>query len=192
MHAIFTAATALLALGASKASAAPLVPRQGATNNCNINTYQLTASLPFQPPYTQIMYTNLMFANNSAFIGQVRYQQDSEPLIITAESGFTSQHQAPTGFTSAYVYPGQTQPIEWTIPHSGLVPEGASTQGFGFTGDLWGVNGTTNAWVACPVAFAEDGNWTIAQIWYQGGEVNSACTPVNLSQYVYGHPGDAQ
>jgi hypothetical protein len=139
------------------------------------------------------MYTNLMFANNSAFIGQVRYQQESEPLIISAESGFTSQHQAPTGFTSAYVYPGQTKPIEWTLPHTGfLVPEGASAQGFNFTGDLWGVNGTTNAWVACPVAFAEDGNWTIAQIYYQGGEVNKACAPVNLTKYVYGHPGDSE
>jgi hypothetical protein len=78
------------------------------------------------------------------------------------------------------------------MPHSGLVPEGASTQGFNFTGNLWGVNGTTSAWVACPVAFAEDGNWTIAQIYYQVGEVNTACTPVNLTKYVYGHPGDNQ
>jgi hypothetical protein len=187
MQMFFTAAMALIAITKSQVSAAPLQPRQ-VSSNCNIDTYQLTASLPFIPPYTQIMYTNLMFSNNSVFIGQVRYQQTSEPLIISAESGFTSQHQAPTGFTSAYLYPGQTTPLQFTLPHSGAIPAGASPVGFNFTGNLWGVNGTTDAWTACPVAYAADGNWTIAQIFYEGGAKNSSCTSVNLTQYVYGHP----
>ena len=184
---LFTAATALIALGASSVSAAPLQPRQS-TSDCNIDTYQLTASLPFVPPYTEVMYTNLMFANNSAFIGQVRYQQESEPLIISALGAFTSQHSSPTGFTSAYVFEGQTTPLQFTRAHAALVPAGASNQGFNFTGNLWGVNGTTSNWAACPVAYSQDGNWTIAQIFYEGGEKNSSCTPVNLTQYVYGHP----
>lgn len=185
---LFTATTAALAIAASGAAASPIVARQGTSNTCNINTYQLTADLPFTPPYTEVMYTNLMFANNSVYIGQVRYDQSSEPLIINAEGGFTSQHQSPTGFTSAYVYPGQTAPLQFTTPHGMIIPEGASSVGFNFTGNLWGVNGTTNAWVACPTAYSGDGNWTAAQIYYQGGAVNSSCTPVNLTQYIYGHP----
>jgi hypothetical protein len=187
------AVATLLAVAASSVSASPITPRQVATPaDCNISTYQLTASnFPsFTPPYADVMYTQLYFANNSAFIGQVRYQSESEPLIISAESGFTSQHQAPTGFTSAYLTPGKTSALQWTIPHSGLIPEGASPVGFNFTGDLWGVNGTTDKWAACPVAFSADGNWTIAQIYYEGGAANKSCLPITLTKYVYGHPGD--
>ena len=187
----FSAAAAALAVAATGAAASPVLSARQATtsNTCNIDTYQLSADLPFVPPYTQVMYTNLMFANNSAYIGQIRYEQYSEPLIINAEGGFTSQHQSPTGFTAAYVFPGQTAPLGFTTPHGGLFPPaGASSVGFNFTGQLWGVNGTTSNWVACPIAYSSDGNWTTAQIYWQGGAVNSSCTPVNLTQYIYGHP----
>jgi hypothetical protein len=188
----FLTAAAAFAVAALGVAASPVLnARQETTtsNTCNITTSQLTVSLPFVPPFTEIMYTNLMFANNSAYIGQIRYEIYSEPLIIGPYGGFTSQHQSPTGFVSAYVYPGETAPLQFTTPHSGLVPAGASTTGFNFTGQLWSVNGTTNAWVACPIEYSSDGNWTTAQIYWQGGAVNTSCTPVNLTQFVYGNPG---
>jgi hypothetical protein len=190
MQGLIAAASLLLAFAASKVSAAPLLARQAPTTDCNISTYQLVSDIPvFTPPFTDILYPNVYYANNSAYIGQIRYAEYSEPLIISAEGSFLSQHQAPTGFVSAYVYPGETQPLQFTIPHGAIIPEGASAQGFNFTGNLWGVNGTTNAWVACPIEFAADNNWTVAQIWYQGGAPLHGCAPLNLTKYIYGHPG---
>lgn len=188
MQKFVAAATLLLTAVASQVSASPIFARQASTD-CNITTFQLTANLPYTPPYSDVMYQQLLYANNSVFIGQARYELTSEPLIISAESSFLSIHQAPTGYQFAFVYPGQTAPLQYSVAHGGIVPEGASQLGFNFTGTLWGVNGTTNKWVACPTAFAEDGNWNIAQIYYQDGAVNSSCAPVNLTQFIYGNPG---
>ena len=189
MQKFITAATLLLAAMASKVSASPIFARQTTTDTCNITTFQLTANLPYTPPYADVQYQQLLYANNSVYFGQARYELTSEPLIISAESGFLSIHQAPTGFQFAFVYPGQTKPIEYSVAHGPVVPDGASQVGFNFTGNLWGVNGTTDKWVACPAAFSQDGNWTTAQIYYQDGAVNKSCTPVTLTQFVYGNPG---
>jgi opacity protein-like surface antigen len=185
-------ALATAALAASSASAAAIFPRDTEPANCNITTFQLTANLTvseFSPPYADIQYFQLLYANNSVYFGQARYEYTSEPLIIEAESGFLSEHQAPTGFQFAYVYPGQTKPLTYSVAHGGVVPEGASQMGFNFTGNLWGVNGTTDKWVACPTTFSSDGNWTTAQVYYQDGAANSSCTPISLLKYVYGNPG---
>jgi hypothetical protein len=196
MKSIINAAATLLALASTAVSAFPLVGRQASptTETCNITTSQLTANFTgnvdiFAPPYVDIQYYQLLYGNNSIYFGQARYELWTEPLIIDAESGFLSQHAAPTGFQFAYVYPGQTAPIEYTVPHGPVVPDGASQVGFNFTGNLWGVNGTTDKWVACPVTFSADGNWTTAQIYYQDGAVNKSCVPVDLVQFVYGNPG---
>lgn len=198
MKGFFAAAAVALSFLASKVSASPLFERTvsaGTCNvtSCNITTNQLTANISiFTPPFNQILYTQLYYANSSAYIGQIRYAEYSEPLIIDAGGSFLSQHQAPTGFQYAYVFAGQSTPISWTVPHGPVIPEGASAIGFNFTNGLWGVNGTTNKWALCPVSFADDGNWTIAQVWYQGGAVNTSCVPVNLTQYVYGAPGGTE
>lgn len=192
MKSFFAAIAATIAIAGSAVSAFPLFERQTASDTCNITTFQLTANLSvseFSPPYSDIMYYQLLYANNSVYFGQARYDITSEPLIISAESGFLSQHQAPTGFQFAFVYPGQTKPLQYSVAHGGIVPDGASQLGFNFTGNLWGVNGTTNKWVACPTTFTADGNWTTAQVYYQDGAVNSSCTPISLLQYVYGNPG---
>jgi hypothetical protein len=188
MQKIFAGASLLLAFAASKVSASPIFPRQ-ATCDCNITTYQLTADLPYTPPYADVQYQGLLYANNSVYFGQARYDFTSEPLIIDEASGFLSIHQAPTGYQFAYVFPGQTAPLTYSVAHGPVVPEGASQIGFNFTGNLWGVNGTTDKWVACPSTFSSDGNWTTAQIYYQDGPVNKSCTPVTLTKFVYGNPG---
>jgi hypothetical protein len=190
--ALATTALAASSASASSASAAAIFARDTAPENCNITTFQLTANLTvseFSPPYGDIQYFQLLYANNSVYFGQARYEYTSEPLIISAESGFLSEHQAPTGFQFAYVYPGQTKPIEYSVAHGGVVPEGASQIGFNFAGNLWGVNGTTDKWVACPTTFSNDGNWTTAQVYYQDGAANKSCAAISLLKYVYGNPG---
>jgi hypothetical protein len=185
MQNFIVAIAAVFAVGS--VSASPLRVRQ-ATSTA-ISTSELTIDLPFTAPYAQLQYFSLYYANNSAFIGQVRYESESERLIITNGGSFTSIHASPTGSQQMWVYPALTQPIGFTVPHSGLLPDDTSSVGFNFTGGLFGVNGTTSKWVACPSEFTDDGNWTIAQIFWQGGDANPSCVPVNLTQYVYGHPG---
>jgi len=118
-------ALASLALAGSSVSAFPLFERQATTSDtCNITTFQLTANLTvseFSPPYADIQYYQLLYANNSVYFGQARYDITSEPLIIEAEGGFLSQHQSPTGFQFAFVYPGQTMPLEYSIAQSPTV-----------------------------------------------------------------------
>src|SRR5271169_4326513 len=45
----------LLAAVASQVSASPIFARQASTD-CNITTFQLTANLPYTPPYSDVMY----------------------------------------------------------------------------------------------------------------------------------------
>jgi hypothetical protein len=63
--------------------------------------------------------------------------------------------------------------------------EGASVSEFNLAGDLWDVNGATNILVAYLSAISQDGNWTIAQIYFQGGVANKSCIPVNLTKHAY-------
>ncbi|KAL4908829.1 hypothetical protein BDW74DRAFT_73454 [Aspergillus multicolor] len=49
----------------------------------------------------------------------------------TGAVSFTSQSSTPTGFQNLYVVEKTVLPVELTRPHSGAVPEGASTLDFG-------------------------------------------------------------
>ncbi|RMD42131.1 hypothetical protein DV735_g2976, partial [Chaetothyriales sp. CBS 134920] len=81
----------------------------------------------------------LSYANSSAYIGQIKYQTYSEPLVVTnpvepiASAGlsFTSIHSVPTGWQNAYVVEGENQPLWFSVPHASP-PAGAITTGFGF------------------------------------------------------------
>ena len=48
---------------------------------------------------------------------------------------FTSKSETPTGFQSLYIIENSVSPVGLTIPHSGAVPEDASTTNFGVNDD---------------------------------------------------------
>ncbi|RMZ76118.1 hypothetical protein DV738_g5092, partial [Chaetothyriales sp. CBS 135597] len=97
----------------------------------------------------------VLYANSSAYVGQIKYKTYSEPLIVTnpvepiesAGLSFTSFHSTPTGWQNAYVIDGENQPLQFSVPH-GSAPVGAITRGFGFGrfGAL-GINGVNRFYV---------------------------------------------
>lgn len=98
-------------------------------------------------------------------------------------ASFTSIHGVPTGSQRIYIYPVESKPIGFTIPHSGAVPTGASTTGFGeYTGafSFDRGNGPENLWKACPVAteLAPTGSW---QIYWDGAATLSDCVAIDLT-----------
>jgi hypothetical protein len=120
----------------------------------------------------------LFYANSSAWIGQIKYQSYSEPLIVsgadvagnTDDLSFLSIHSAPTGSQDAYVVPHQTQPIGFSIPH-GSPPPGVRTTGWAFDGDGILTNNGHNLFYACQNA--EQAAINSYQIWWWGaGEPN--------------------
>ncbi|KAJ5949873.1 hypothetical protein N7454_001457 [Penicillium verhagenii] len=44
---------------------------------------------------------------------------------------FTSKSETPTGFQTLYMIPNDVEPIAFTVPHSGAMPQGANMTGFG-------------------------------------------------------------
>jgi hypothetical protein len=130
----------------------------------------------FDPNYLQSF--NLFYANSSAWLGQIKYQSYSEPLIVSGAGlagnadglGFLSIHQAPTGFQDAYIVPHQTQPIGFSTPH-GSPPAGVRTQGWAFDSNGVLTNNGHNLFYACQNA--EDAEINSYQIWWWGaGEPN--------------------
>jgi hypothetical protein len=120
----------------------------------------------------------LFYANSSAWIGQIKYQSYSEPLIVsgadvagnTGDLSFLSIHSAPTGSQDAYVVPHQTQPIGFSIPH-GSPPPGVRTTGWAFDGNGILTNNGHNLFYACQNA--EQAAINSYQIWWWGaGEPN--------------------
>ncbi|KAK7906187.1 hypothetical protein LTR67_000913 [Exophiala xenobiotica] len=90
----------------------------------------------------ELQSLSLFYANTSAYLGQIKYQIYSEPLIVSgAQRGgsggggdgisFQSIHQSPTGWQNMYVVPRQSRPVGFSVPH-GSAPAGTRTNGFSF------------------------------------------------------------
>lgn len=172
MHiAPFTAAALVLA---ATASAAPTMPekRQAVDGN-----FALTIGEEglFNLDYLQTY--KLSYANDSAYIGQIKYQTYSEPLVVSGAMvspdtnggiSFLSQHQAPTGWQYAYVTPGQTSPLQFTVAHAGgTPPQGGVTTGFSFSGGGPLLFRGKNKFYACQSPDLAAIN--SYQIWWKGG-----------------------
>ncbi|KIY04060.1 uncharacterized protein Z520_00752 [Fonsecaea multimorphosa CBS 102226] len=131
---------------------------------------------------------SLFYANSSAYIGQIKYQSYSEPLIVSgARNGidtitFQSIHSSPTGWQQMYVVPGQSKPVGFSVPH-GSPPAGVRTNEFSFTWNGSLQNHGRNFFYAC-----QDAAGTLAaihsyQIWWManGFPRNWTCKgPLNI------------
>ncbi|BFZ63134.1 hypothetical protein YB2330_004254 [Saitoella coloradoensis] len=107
------------------------------------------------------------------YVGQIRYETASEPFIFP----FTSIHSSPTGWQSLYIYPNETRPVGFTVPHSGAVPTNASTDVALLEDGQFGNAADRSAkWVICPT-----GQSGIAQLYWEGGEKNTSCDAVKLT-----------
>lgn len=174
------AAAGLLA----SAMATPVAERQVAADGFGLS---ITAA-QFDINYLQSF--RLFYANSSAYIGQIKYQEYSEPLVVQGANingaadglSFNSIHSAPTGFQQMYVVPHQTQPVGFSVPHGGP-PAGVRTTGFSFgpAGNLR--NNGRKLFYACQNA--ADAEINSYQIWWFGdGEPNgvSCKGPINIQQ----------
>ncbi|KAK5264912.1 hypothetical protein LTR96_009711 [Exophiala xenobiotica] len=88
----------------------------------------------------ELQSLSLFYANTSAYLGQIKYQIYSEPLIVSGAQrdgsggdgiSFQSIHQSPTGWQNMYVVPRQSRPVGFSVPH-GSAPAGTRTNGFSF------------------------------------------------------------
>ena len=176
----FIAAAGLLA----SATAAPLEARQNANDGFGLSI----TGAGFDANYLQSY--RLFYANSSAYIGQIKYQEYSEPLVVQgagingASDGLTflSIHSAPTGFQEMYVIPHETQPVGFSVPH-GSPPASVRTTGFSFgpAGNLR--NNGNRLFYACQNA--ADAAINSYQIWWWGnGEPNgvSCKGPIQIRQ----------
>ncbi|KAA8899935.1 hypothetical protein FN846DRAFT_959705 [Sphaerosporella brunnea] len=136
-----------------------------------------------------LIWNNVMFANGSAYIGNVKYSIESEPLLMTGGSPkyahtFTSFHSAPTGWRTFYVLVNESAPVGFTMPHSGSIPAGAQYVGFGVADgnlQLDVGNGPEEKWAACKVPEAVvSGTWQIVWAGKRGALLSRDCTRVTL------------
>lgn len=167
-----TAATAALICSSTTASPVDITERQTASGNFAL----AIGGARFDPNYLQSY--RLYYANSSAYIGQIKYQSYSEPLVVSGAGiagnanglGFLSIHQAPTGFQDAYIVPHQTKPIGFSTPH-GSPPSGVRTQGWAFDRNGVLTNNGHNLFYACQNA--QQAAINTYQIWWWGaGEPN--------------------
>jgi len=158
-------------------TAAPLAVDQSKRQVID-NTFGLTVGEEGLFSISDLQTFKLSYANNSAYFGQIKYQQYSEPLVLSgAETAgdtagglsFLSIHAAPTGAQYGYIMPNKTAPLQFTVPHTGgEMPNGAVSTGFYFSGGgplLW--NGENKFW-ACQnpeVAALES-----YQVWWNGAD----------------------
>ncbi|CCX30324.1 hypothetical protein FPQ18DRAFT_313528 [Pyronema domesticum] len=173
----FTALLSAIILGALSSQAA-------AQDTTASTRYQL--SVETQLP--GVVYPTLMFANGSAYIGNIKYNTYSEPLLLSGlnpqyGNGFTSFHSSPTGWQTFFVYENQTRPISFTVPHSAYIPAGAATTGFGvFDGNfkLQSNGKISEKWIACQVSKAATpyDSWQI--LWNGEGKTMDNCKDVKL------------
>jgi hypothetical protein len=169
---MFTSALTAAALIATTTASPVLQERQTAQGNFAL----AIGGGRFDPNYLQSF--KLFYANTSAWIGQIKYQSYSEPLIVSGADvagnadglSFLSIHSAPTGFQDAYIVPHQTQPIGFSIP-LGSPPPGVRTTGWAFDGNGILTNNGYNLFYACQNA--EQAAINSYQIWWWGaGEPN--------------------
>jgi hypothetical protein len=179
--------TSLLAAAGllSTTFAAPLTERQNANDGFGLSI----GGGRFDANYLQTF--RLSYANTSAYIGQIKYQEYSEPLVVQGAGidgaqgdglSFLSIHSAPTGSQMMYVVPHQTQPVGFSVPHGGA-PQGVRTTGFSFGpgGNL--LNNGLNLFYACQNA--EQAAINSYQIWWWGnGRPNgvSCKGPISIKQ----------
>ncbi|TAQ88790.1 hypothetical protein B7494_g2886 [Chlorociboria aeruginascens] len=119
-----------------------------------------------------IQTPSVSFANQTMWIGEIKYQLYSEPLInygSTSQVFFLSYHQSATGWQEAYVYPNSTAAVAFTVAHSGYVaPPGATTVGFGVDADGYLIFNGENKFIGCNDGLAsEAGSY---QVYWYGGE----------------------
>ncbi|OAP62789.1 hypothetical protein AYL99_02016 [Fonsecaea erecta] len=114
---------------------------------------------------------SLFYANSSAYIGQIKYQSYSEPLIVSgAKNGidtltFQSIHTSPTGWQQMYVVPQQSKPVGFSTPH-GSPPSGVRTNEFSFTWNGSLQNHGRNFFYACQDAAGTLAAINSYQIWW--------------------------
>jgi len=132
------------------------------------------------------------YANSSIWIGNINRQIYAEPFSVRGLFTFTSYHAVATGEQTLYIFPNKTQPIQFTIPHGGFIPDNATSTGFCFdsvNGHLtWG--GANNFW-GCDNA--ENATLESYQIWWFGdGDPNGVgCVgPLDLYADFSGSTGD--
>ncbi len=177
--ALFAGVLSLFAVGTV---AAPLEARQDTTNT-NIGLY--VNSPQFDINYLQTF--RVSYANSSAYIGEIKYQAEAEPLVIGNFNGpdnsvsFLSIHQSPTGFQQMYIVPHQTQPVGFSVPHGGA-PQGVSTTGFSFGPRGALLHNGNNKFYACQNAeLAAENTY---QIWWWGAGQPGAMScqgPIKIS-----------
>jgi len=144
---LFVGIVSLFALGVC-ALPTHLAPRQSADDN--IGLYLNDSN--FDINYLQTF--RVLYANTSAYLGEIKYQTYSEPLVVNSFSGddnsvtFLSIHSSPTGFQQMYVVPHQSQPVGFGVPHGGP-PAGVRTTGFSFAADGTLLNIGLNLFHAC-------------------------------------------
>lgn len=164
------AVTGLVSLFAIGASALPsrLSTRQALDNNIGLSVTAADFDI------NELQTFRVSYANTSAYIGQIKYQSYSEPLIVgdlnTDDNSvtFLSIHASPTGYQQMYVVPHESQPVGFSVPH-GSAPSGARTDGF--TIDMNGnlLNNGLNLFFACQDgALAAMNSYQI--YWLAGGD----------------------
>lgn len=181
---LFTSSIIAAAGLLASATAAPVEERQVAADGFGLSIGGAAFDINYLQSY------RLSYANSSAYIGQIKYQEYSEPLVVQGANingaadglSFLSIHAAPTGFQQMYVVPHQTQPVGFSVPHGGP-PPGVRTTGFSFgpAGNL--LNNGRKLFYACQNA--ADAEINSYQIWWFGaGRPNgvSCKGPINIKQ----------
>lgn len=166
-----TAAAASVALAAA-VSAAPMNEKRQAVDG----NFGLSVGEEGLFDLSEVQTFKFSYANNSAYFGEIKYQQYSEPLVLngaqvagdtTGGLNFLSIHAAPTGSQFAYIEPTKTTPLQFTVPHTGgEMPADAVSTGFYFSGGgplMW--NGQNNFWACQNPELQAMNSW---QIWWNG------------------------
>jgi hypothetical protein len=134
---------------------------------------------------------DVYYANDSAYLGEIKYQLYSEPLIVSGAGvtvgfgnglTFDSIHSTQNGGQEAYIVPHQTKPIGFSVPH-GTPPAGVRTTGFAFDGSGTLTNNGLNRFYACQNA--DQAAMNTYEIWWWGnGEPNgvSCKGPIHLQK----------
>jgi hypothetical protein len=136
------ASLALVAAAASSVSAASFKfsqKRQAVDGN-----FGLSVGLEGLFDLSEVQTFKFSYANNSAYFGAIKYEQYSEPLVLSGAKvagdtdgglSFLSIHSAPTGYQYGYILPDETAPLQFTVPHTGgEMPDNAVATGFSFSG----------------------------------------------------------
>ncbi len=130
-----------------------------------------------------ILYNNLYSVNGTVWIGDVRYQQESEPLIMSLKNGsieFLSIHSSPTGSQSLLYSSKETVPLNLTTPHGPSIGNMNAT-GFEIIKGNLTIDGK-QSWTACNGTGQEDS----MQINWQVGPLSDNCVAINITTLSYG------